>query len=207
MPSFLGEYARSAKDKPRKFERAVASVLSQSFRDFELIIVSDGCEKTFELLDAMVKNPAYTEAFDKIQAYIIPKQPLWSGKPRNIGILKAQGEFIVYLDTDDRYRENYLLELAESIASGSRHDWYWVNDLRWNKYKGYFAENHCSIEAKGKCGTSNIIHRRSLTVFWADNGKYDHDWVMITKLKQASANHKKLPVLGYEVCHLPNFVS
>lgn len=93
IPSFLGEYRTAAKDRDRKIVRAINSVLTQSFEDFEVVVIADGCEKTIEIMK-QISDP-------RIANYSIPKSKLWSGEPRNKGIEEAKGEYIVYLDIDD----------------------------------------------------------------------------------------------------------
>ncbi len=82
MPSYLdhyeGRYGKAAENRIEKFHRAVNSVRSQVFSDWELIIVSDGCEKT---CDQWSRFPD-----DNIRLLRISKQRLWSHKVRNAGI-------------------------------------------------------------------------------------------------------------------------
>ena len=50
MPSYLGAYRKSAKDREVKLRRAVKSVIHQEYDDWELIIVADVCERTVEII-------------------------------------------------------------------------------------------------------------------------------------------------------------
>jgi len=49
MASYLQDYSGSAKNREKKFIRAVKSFKNQTYENKELIIVSDGCIKTIEL--------------------------------------------------------------------------------------------------------------------------------------------------------------
>ena len=107
MASYLGAYKNAASNRPEKLKRAIASVLRQSYQDWELIVVSDGCDETSKIV-AGVQD-------DRISCYQIPKQKMWSGVPRNIGIEKAKGEYIVYLDNDDIFGPSHLKNIAAGI--------------------------------------------------------------------------------------------
>jgi glycosyltransferase involved in cell wall biosynthesis len=80
----------------------ISSVLKQSYRNFELIIVDDGSEdNTREIIEG------YASQNNQIKFFRIPH----SGNPsvpRNFGISKANGEFIAFLDNDDLWTKNKL---------------------------------------------------------------------------------------------------
>jgi glycosyltransferase involved in cell wall biosynthesis len=84
-------------------EEAVDSVLAQTFRDFEIIIVNDGSTDhyTNKLLD-VYNHPSVN---------IIRTQNQGLAMARNTGIAVAEGEYILPLDADDTIAPSYL-ELA-----------------------------------------------------------------------------------------------
>jgi glycosyltransferase involved in cell wall biosynthesis len=49
MASFLGDYPNAASNRDKKLIRAVNSFINQSYENKELVIVSDGCTKTYEI--------------------------------------------------------------------------------------------------------------------------------------------------------------
>ncbi|MET7683724.1 glycosyltransferase [Streptomyces sp. NPDC005423] len=78
-------------------EDCIDSLLRQSLPDdeYEAIFVNDGStDGTPERLDRL--------AADHPHMHVIHQEPSgWSGKPRNVGIAAAQGEFIQFVDNDD----------------------------------------------------------------------------------------------------------
>lgn len=194
MPSFLGFYKNAARDREKKIHRAIASVLLQTHEDWELIVISDGCEKTFAILE-----PYVYEYLPKIRLLQVPKQRNWSGSVRNAGIFKADGEIICYLDIDDYFGENHLQLLNDNFGDN---DWVFFNDWNYDLAKNDWYENKVSIEV-GKCGTSNIAHRKSMNAYWRSNN-YQHDWVMIRTLQGSSDKYKHIDRCEYMVCHIPN---
>lgn len=82
----------------------IDSILVQSFQNFELILVDDGSTDTSgELCDA------YALRDKRIVVEHIPNQGV--AMARNIGTIKATGEYICYIDADDWIAKDYLYEL------------------------------------------------------------------------------------------------
>ncbi len=81
-------------------DETVASVLAQSFRDFEIIVVNDGStdDATLRLLAAS-RWP---------QTRVIHTANQGVAMARNNGIREAQGEYILPLDADDLIAPTYL---------------------------------------------------------------------------------------------------
>ena len=81
-------------------DEAVRSVSDQTFQDFEIIIVNDGSTDDFSnTLLASYNRP-------KTTVFHIENRGL-SGA-RNFGISKSRGEYILPLDSDDKFRPTYL---------------------------------------------------------------------------------------------------
>jgi len=80
------------------------SVLAQTFRDFEAIIVNDGSPDTPEL--ERVLQPYLDRNSDRI-VYIKQANKRAAGA-RNTAIAKARGEFLAFLDSDDAWLPNHL---------------------------------------------------------------------------------------------------
>lgn len=91
-------------------DKAISSVLAQTFTDWELIIVDDG--STDNTKDIIKK---YSEINNNIK-YIYQSNKERSAA-RNNGIDKAKGQYICFLDSDDYYLENHLQTLYDDISS------------------------------------------------------------------------------------------
>lgn len=75
--------------------KAIQSVLNQTYRDWEMIIVDDGSiDKTEEIVKG------YKES--RIR-YIVHKYNLGLSAARNTGIKNSRGEYIAFLDSDDEW--------------------------------------------------------------------------------------------------------
>ena len=81
---------------------SVNSVLNQSYKNFELIIIYDDNNKNDLNLISKIKNK------DKRIKLIINKKNLGVGFSRNIAIKKSKGKFIAFIDSDDLWKKNKL---------------------------------------------------------------------------------------------------
>lgn len=76
-------------------ERAIASVLEQTYRPIEIIVVDDGStDDTAERMER-VRAPEL--------AYIRTPTNAGASAARNLGISKARGDFVAFLDVDDEW--------------------------------------------------------------------------------------------------------
>jgi len=196
-PSFLGLYPRCAKDRESKLIRAIDSVCNQDHTDWELIVISDGCEKTAKILTDYLLE-CDPEHATKIRGIMIPKQKSYAGATRNTGINKAMGDIVCYLDSDDYLGKEHLQFIKQSFKPGV--DWIWFDDLQVNG--GLFKPFKCSVKHYGLCGTSNIAHRRALPCRWPISANYAHDdWGFIRALRTHAGAYAGQGY--YHVCHVP----
>ena len=81
--------------------RAINSVLNQTFRDFECIVIDDASDDGTDQLD-ILKTPAPGLRYIKL--------PSHSGvsKARNAGVAETSGQWIAFLDSDDEWRSRKL---------------------------------------------------------------------------------------------------
>ncbi len=81
-------------------QRAISSVMSQTYKDFELIVVDDGSDDETPLIESQYHNSII---------YIRQKNQGVSSA-RNAGISKANSPFIAFLDSDDQWHREKLRE-------------------------------------------------------------------------------------------------
>lgn len=95
-------------NKEKIVERSVKSVLNQSFQDFELIIVNDGSTDNSVEVVKSINNP---------RIILIEQENGGPSKARNIGVKRAKGEWILFLDADDELLPGSLEHLYDMAQS------------------------------------------------------------------------------------------
>ncbi|GAB6282154.1 MAG: glycosyltransferase family A protein [Ignavibacterium sp.] len=81
--------------------RSINSVLNQTFKDWELIIVDDGSnDNTFQLINDLI-NQNYRIRYVKHRNIKLPFS-------LNIGIQISSGKYLTFLGSDDEYKNNHL---------------------------------------------------------------------------------------------------
>ena len=83
-------------------ERAVLSVLSQTYEDIELILVDDNAAEELAAYRREIEGMVAALSSDKI-VYIQNENNLGGAGSRNEGVKIAKGEYITFLDDDDMY--------------------------------------------------------------------------------------------------------
>lgn len=90
--------------------RAVDSVLNQTFKDFELIIVDDGSED-----DTRKIIEEYIEKDDRIQYFY--KKNGGQNSALNVGLRHAKGTYVAFLDSDDRWLKKKLEKVFDKFQT------------------------------------------------------------------------------------------
>lgn len=93
-------------------EKCLRSILDQTFRDFELLVVIDGSRDGSQAICQRV-------AQEDPRVRVIVQENQGQGGARNTGIGQAQGEWLMLVDSDD-WLEPEALE--RSLAAGQRHN-------------------------------------------------------------------------------------
>ena len=86
-------------NKEDYISRAIDSVLRQTFKDFELIIVNDGSTD---------QGPGIARNFHDRRIRVIDQQNSGEGAARNRGVAEARAELVAFLDADDEWESSFL---------------------------------------------------------------------------------------------------
>lgn len=93
-------------------QQAVNSVKTQTFKNWELLVIDDASpDNTWEWLTELQN--------EKIRVFRQEKNTERSAA-RNRGLSEAKGEFVMFLDDDDRLRPNGLTDLVKPLSSDSK---------------------------------------------------------------------------------------
>ena len=88
----------------------VRSVLAQTWRDYEIIVVGDGCtDATGDLLK--------THFGDDVAWVNLPQNSGGQSYPNNEGIRRARGSHVAYLGHDDIWSPSHLSRMAAVVAT------------------------------------------------------------------------------------------
>lgn len=133
-------------------DACVQSILDQSYKNFELLLIDDGSsDGSSELCDEL------SQKSEKIR--VIHKENGGVSTARNRGLEEACGEFIIFVDCDDVISQDYVESFIESsrdadLVIGSIEDVYvdgtgkiYKTDLRIHKapIKGVLAEEYYDL--------------------------------------------------------------
>ncbi|MGM0641876.1 MAG: glycosyltransferase family 2 protein [Thermotogota bacterium] len=85
--------------------KSLNSVISQSLTNFEVLCVDDAStDNSSQIIKRFMKKD------NRVKHFKLNKN-LGSGSARNLGLDKANGEFVAFLDADDYYSNDYALEI------------------------------------------------------------------------------------------------
>lgn len=98
-----------------KLLRAIDSVLNQTYKNLELLLVNDN--EPFDEYTEQLKKRVEKYSDDKRFNLIIQQKHVNGAVARNIGIHQAKGQYIAFLDDDDWWEENKLEEQVKVLES------------------------------------------------------------------------------------------
>ncbi len=121
-------------------ERAIRSVVSQRWRDWELVVVDDGStDNTAEVCGRLKK-----EIGDRLDYTQVPNGG--ASAARNIGIFRSSGDYVAFLDSDDFYYPEKLSLQINVLSRQSDHSFCFSN---WSTFydDGVVCQTHHPMPA------------------------------------------------------------
>jgi len=151
-------------------QRTLQSVESQTYKNYEVVIVNDGStDGTKEFLDNYKNN--------KNNVVIYHQENKGVSAARNKGIELATGEFICFLDSDDTYEPTFLEEMIKRQQETN------ANVV----YCGFNSINNDNIN---KIKKNNFKEYNILSSFLSENGYFHFSCILANKKFIVSNNIK-----------------
>ena len=162
----------------------IESILSQTYKDFELILVDDGAKDTSGLI-----CDEYAAKDDRIT--VIHKQNGGLSHARNTGIAKSSGKYLLFVDSDDWIEPNTLRDTIK-LAEDNQAD---------VVIFGYFAD---IVNKEGKTSSyinhgekmtiNNVNEIAAMVVTWKRNFVFDASWNKLYLAEIIKQNDIQMPV-------------
>jgi len=140
---------------------SIGSVLRQTFTDFEVLVVGDGCTDESEAVVRGVGDP-------RVKWINLATNTGHQSEPNNEGLRQARGQYIAYLGHDDLWLPHHLSCLISALKQGA--DLAYGADLfllaRPDGYHGYhrwFWPFYESYQPRMPIAPTSVVHRRSVT--------------------------------------------
>ena len=100
-------------NKEHYIVNTINSVLSQTYQDYELIVVDDGSKDNSYEVAKTIQSERMILFHQENQGVAVA---------RNTGVENAKGEYVAFLDADDCWYPNYLEEISKLIDNFSESD-------------------------------------------------------------------------------------
>lgn len=181
-------------------ERCINSVLSQSYENYEIIIINDGSTDNSEkLLKKYEKNP-------KIK--VIKQTNHGLSYSRNVGIKKAKCDYILFLDSDDFIEKDLLANLNENIKNEDMVKFNYCelknneklnrNTIEFNSLKGSVAFKTL-VESKTMFEMAWLYaYKKSyISKYEFEVGKYHEDFGLIPIMLNKAGSISSINYAGY----------
>jgi glycosyltransferase involved in cell wall biosynthesis len=129
-------------------ENAIKSVLCQTYKDFEVIVVDDNAE----LPEIRCQIKSILQKYPKVKL-VLNEKNMGGGLSRNEGIKVAKGELISFLDDDDTYFPERLERCVDAYDKQLDKD-----------YVGLIYHQSQSVDVNGRflCVNSTVLEKKPL---------------------------------------------
>jgi len=152
-----------------QFNKALQSVLTQEYENWELIVINDGKEDIGQYIPS-----------DKRIRYIKNHSNLGAPASRNIGIKASTGCIIAYLDDDDEWLSNHL-SMSSDIFKKYDFIYSGTKVRKGNQIISWYNEgfSYKKLAERNFITTPSVMHRKSIlnkSGYWNERLKCLQDW-------------------------------
>ncbi|MCQ2515271.1 MAG: glycosyltransferase [Saccharofermentans sp.] len=141
--------------------RSIDSVINQTFSSWELIIIDDGShDNTLEILNR------YSSIDSRIMAIHVQEHSGVSAA-RNIGLAKAQGQYVAFIDSDDWCEKEMFYELISSAKENNADiaQCSFVIDYENNTHKNYVNKSDLVFNSRDTILEAFMLDRITTSVW------------------------------------------
>lgn len=184
---------------------SIDSVLAQSAKDFELLLINDGSkDRSLEICNEYAQKDSRIRVLDKPNGGV--------SSARNMGLDEAKGEWIMFVDSDDWLTADALSTCLEYTPEYDVIRFSY-RIIRQNYEKNVLVKSAKSteqflryqIERRTPLAVWGALFRRSLftdnKIYFDPQFSYGEDWLVSMRLTLCSKNIKTLPG---SVCYIYN---
>ena len=168
------------------FERCISSVINQTYKNIEIIIIFDhGNKKDLKTLKSILKKK------QKKIKLIINSKNLGAGLSRNKAAKLAKGKYIAFLDSDDVWTRNKLkhqLAFMKKRKITISHTSYYIideNDVKIGSQIAKYKQTYQNLLNSCDIGLSSLMIEKNLFLrnkFTSNKTKEDYaSWLKIAK--------------------------
>ena len=166
--------------------QSVNSVINQTYKNWELIIIDDENSKSSESLLNKIKGK------NKNIKIFSTKSSIGVGQARNLGIKKSKGKFVAFLDSDDYWHKNKIekqiifLKKTNVDIFYTGYSAFYNNKIVYRPATPLFMNYYNFSKECPICCSSVLIKKKILNKFKFKNYKNKEDyelWLRITKKK------------------------
>jgi hypothetical protein len=163
------------------YDRVIQSVLAQTYQNFELIIVGDGCTDNTAEMVAQANDP-------RVRFYNLESRTQYPEKPKyrwmvagippmNRGNAEAQGQWVAHLDDDEIFEPDHLEQL---LRYAQKHDLEFVYSKVLQEqtpeiWKEVGQEPIIRFLQVNNCGHSTTMWRSYLNLFEYDINSWKYN--------------------------------
>ena len=143
-------------------DKCVQSVLSQTFADFELLLVDDGShDETLSICERYAKDDG--------RVHVLHQENGGHTAARNAGLLATVGKYVLFLDSDDWLGEDVLMLCYREIQQNSPDVIVFpvVNSLTGQAFTLYLGNGHYRLDGADEAAVINnlLMNRDGRSVF------------------------------------------